>query len=659
MFSKFGQMRKAFWAFLFFMMAGVLFAQEKTHTVQAKETVYGISKQYGVSQDALKKANPFLNERSLQIGDVLVIPGKSDGSIKPVVTKVEPETPSQPPQQTTEVIIPKEDANYIYHEVKPKQTLYTLTREYGISEEALKSLNPQLEQGLKAGDIIRFPKKKSTNGQEEIVPAGMHKVQRGETVFSLTNMFGVSEDEFYIANPSVQSEGLKVGSYIHIPKKGKTTAVIQDGFIEHKVKQGETVYSLTRLYKVSFADLMKHNPELRDGLKVGMVLKIPLQDGANIIKAPGEIKRINDNEINIALVLPFHLNNPQASSQEKNISTDILIGAKMALDSLARKGKQINLKVLDSENQSASLENLIVNTDFSKFDVVVGPLFASNFKSMANMLAGSGIALVSPLSNSDDLKELENVIIATPSDEAIADAIIDEIKANYKGQQIQILTDDRHSGLADYVMANLKRNISGAEVIITKDANKLVQKSETVDEKLSDGTLVKKEYFTPIITVLVSDNNNLGNAYVNKIKTMDAENLQAYGIKFVSAYDIYNDKNSVNVAVLKNIGFAFSTVHLVNIYGAGERAALQKFLDVYCLTPNEYQQIGFDVFYDLVERMNNRGDVLNSLGTEQTRLATKFKYEKEGKAYVNKAVRVVRLFVKADESPDDVGDIKD
>src|SRR5690606_21884402 len=252
-----------------------------------------------------------------------------------------------------------------------------------------------------------------------------------------------------------------------------------------------------------------------------------------------------------------------------------------------------------------------------------------------------------------------NVIIATPSDEAIADAIIDEIKANYKGQQIQILTDDRHLGLADYVSANLKKKISGAEVSITKDANKLVQKSETVDEKLSDGTLVKKEYFTPIITVLVSDNNNLGNAYVNKIKTMDAENLQAYGIKFVSAYDIYNDKNSANIAALKNIGFAFSTVHLVNIYGAGERAALQKFLDVYCLTPNEYQQIGFDVFYDLVERMNNRGDVLNSLGTEQTRLATKFKYEKEGKAYVNKAVRVVRLFVKADESPDDVGDIKD
>src|SRR5690606_12007094 len=120
---------------------------------------------------------------------------------------------------------------------------------------------------------------------------------------------------------------------------------------------------------------------------------------------------------------------------------------------------------------------------------------------------------------------LENVIIATPSDEAIADVIIDEIKSNYKGQQIQILTDDRHQGLADYVSSNLKKKISGADILVTKDANALVQKSETVDEKLSDGTIVKKEYFTPIITVLVSDNNTLGNAYVKKIRTMDAENL--------------------------------------------------------------------------------------------------------------------------------------
>lgn len=634
---------------MFFLLTGILCAQEKTHTVQSKETLYGISKEYGVSQDALKKANPFLGERGLQVGDVITIPGKSskkeDGQIKTVIKSTE----------ATPVFIPEEDANYLYIKIKPQQTIYSLTKEYSIKEDALKSLNPQLEDGLKAGDVIRIPKKKD-NKSEEITPEGMYKVQRGDTVYSLSAQFGVSQDEFYITNPRVQKDGLTVDSYIKIPKKGKSNAVIQNGFIEHRVKQGETVYSITKLYDVSFSDLLKHNPELRDGLKAGMTLKIPLSDDANI-SIIRKVKRIDDNEIHIGLLLPFHLNQSKGSAQEKNISTDILIGAKVALDSLAHKGKKINLTVLDSENQSGTIEDLMATHNFSKFDVIVGPLFASNFKALATMLTGSGIALVSPLSNSEDLKELENVLIATPSDEAIADAIVNEINENYKGQQIQILTDDRHKDLAEYFSNNLKKKTK-ADISITTDVNKLIQKSETVNEKLNDGTVVKKEYFTPIITVLVSDNNALGDAYVNKIKKMDAENLQAYGVKFVSAYDIYNTKNKANIAALKNIGFAFGTVRLVNIYGAKERGALKKFLDVYCDTPNEYQQVGFDIVYDLVDRMNTRGDVLNNLNSEQTRLSTKFNYEKENKAYVNKAVRIIRLFVPLDESPDEIEDFK-
>lgn len=634
---------------LFLLTSFSIFAQQKKHTVQPKETIYGISKQYGIKQDELKKANPFLNQRDLQIGDVLVIPGtkeESDGQIKTNITQPE------------EVFIPKEDENFIYYEVKPKQTIYSLTKEYNISEEALKSLNPQLNQGLKAGDVIRIPKKKQDAPSETtVVPEGMHLIQRGETIYSLSKLFNVTEDELYIANPSLQTEGLKIGSFINIPKKGAAKAVIQDGFIEHTVKSGETVYSITKLYKISFADLLKHNPELQNGLKTGMVLKIPLQDGANIIKAPGKIKRIDDNEIHIGLILPFHLKGGNA--QEKNISTDILIGAKMALDSLALQGKKITLKVMDSENKASTVESLLSTTDFSKFDAVVGPLFATNFKSFATMMEGSGIPVVSPLSNAEDLLEIENVIIATPSDKSIADKILEEIKSNYKGETIQILTDDKHQELADYVSDQLNKILSKPSVSIVKDAAKLEQKSQTVDEKLSDGTIVKQEYFTPTITILVSDNNALGNAYVERLKKMNAENLTAYGVKYVSAYDIYNDKNQANIAALKNIGFTFGTIRLVNIYGTGERNTLNKFMDIYCVTPNEYQQIGFDVMYDLVDRMNKKGDVLNALSGDKTRLGTKFDYRKSGKGYTNEAVRVVRLFVKQDESPDDVEDIKD
>lgn len=645
-------MKKTLGVLIIFLLSfGFLNAQQKTHKVEAKETIYGISKKYGISQDELMDANPFLRQRVLQIGDELVIPGKSntkeDGSIKPVVTQTDP-------PETTDFREIEEDDNYIYLKIKPKQTIYSITKDYNVTEEVLRSLNPQLKNGLKAEDIIRIPKKKTTEkAEEEIVPEGMYKVKKGDTVFSLSKDFNVSQDDFYIANPAVQTGGLVVGSYVKIPKKGKNTAVIQDGFIEHKVKKGETIYSITKLYNVSFADLLKHNPQLSEGLKEGMILKVPLPDNADIIKFGEKIKRINDNEINIALLLPFHLDNIAGRAQEKQISADLLIGARIALDSLARSGKVINLRVFDSQGSTETVEKLLATENFSKFDAVIGPLFGSNFKSMATMLAGSGIAVVSPLSNSDDLTGYENVIVSTPTDEFIADAIVQEIVNDYTNQQIRILTDERYLGLSEYFSAKLKKKIPTVDIQTVTDAKKLIQDFNLKTEKLSDGTEVESKEFVPLMTVLISDNNDLGRSYVTRLKEMDAETLRAYGVKFVTAYDIYDSANKENIAVLKNIGFTFSTNRLVNIYGSNEKSAIEQFTDLYCDMPNEYRQIGFDVVYDLVDRMNTRGDVLNNMGGEFTRLATKFKYEKQGKAFVNTAVRTVRLFVPADESPDE------
>lgn len=645
-------MKKTLGVLIIFLLSfGFLNAQQKTHKVEAKETIYGISKKYGISQDELMDANPFLRQRVLQIGDELVIPGKSntkeDGSIKPVVTQTDP-------PETTDFHEIEEDDNYIYLKIKPKQTIYSITKDYNVTEEVLRSLNPQLKNGLKAEDIIRIPKKKTTEkAEEEIVPEGMYKVKKGDTVFSLSKDFNVSQDDFYIANPAVQTGGLVVGSYVKIPKKGKNTAVIQDGFIEHKVKKGETIYSITKLYNVSFADLLKHNPQLSEGLKEGMILKVPLPDNADIIKFGEKIKRINDNEINIALLLPFHLDNIAGRAQEKQISADLLIGARIALDSLARSGKVINLRVFDSQGSTETVEKLLATENFSKFDAVIGPLFGSNFKSMATMLAGSGIAVVSPLSNSDDLTGYENVIVSTPTDEFIADAIVQEIVNDYTNQQIRILTDERYLGLSEYFSAKLKKKIPTVDIQTVTDAKKLIQDFNLKTEKLSDGTEVESKEFVPLMTVLISDNNDLGRSYVTRLKEMDAETLRAYGVKFVTAYDIYDSANKENIAVLKNIGFTFSTNRLVNIYGSNEKSAIEQFTDLYCDMPNEYRQIGFDVVYDLVDRMNTRGDVLNNMGGEFTRLATKFKYEKQGKAFVNTAVRTVRLFVPADESPDE------
>ena len=99
-----------------------------THKVEPKETLFGIEKKYGVSDEALKKANPDLEKVGLQIGQTLVIPSSSEA--KTIVS-----TPEK----------------LVYHEVLPKETKYSIAKQYGITIEELERKNPEIIPNLTIG----------------------------------------------------------------------------------------------------------------------------------------------------------------------------------------------------------------------------------------------------------------------------------------------------------------------------------------------------------------------------------------------------------------------------------------------------------------------------------------------------------------------------
>lgn len=99
-----------------------------THKVEPKETIFGIEKKYGISDEALKKANPDLEKLGLQIGQTLVIPSSSEA--KTIVS-----TPEK----------------LVYHEVLPKETKYSIAKQYGITIEELERKNPEIIPNLTIG----------------------------------------------------------------------------------------------------------------------------------------------------------------------------------------------------------------------------------------------------------------------------------------------------------------------------------------------------------------------------------------------------------------------------------------------------------------------------------------------------------------------------
>jgi len=111
------------------------------HDVQAKETLWGISKKYNVSVEDLKKANPLLETEGLKIGQQITIPSNVD--VDPALQK-----PIENIQESTDVEISRE--------VLPKETKYAIAKEFGITVAELEKQNPEIRKKLPVGYVLKI-----------------------------------------------------------------------------------------------------------------------------------------------------------------------------------------------------------------------------------------------------------------------------------------------------------------------------------------------------------------------------------------------------------------------------------------------------------------------------------------------------------------------
>ena len=117
------------------------------HTVQPKETLFALSREYNTTVEKIIEANPVLQNSALTIGSTIKIPKNqvvtaSINTNSPVAT-----------QQSTE-----NDKLFIYHKVRKKETLYGISRTYGVDENSIKSHNPSVNfNNLKVGEQLKIP----------------------------------------------------------------------------------------------------------------------------------------------------------------------------------------------------------------------------------------------------------------------------------------------------------------------------------------------------------------------------------------------------------------------------------------------------------------------------------------------------------------------
>lgn len=115
---------------------------------------------------------------------------------------------------------------YHYYEVMPQETVYSLCRRFGISREELISANPSVADGLKAYQTLLFPVKNTQEGTTG-VRVFDYRVQRGETGYGISRKFGMTLEEFYQLNPNV-ADGIKAGMVVKVKNTEGSQEVVEN-----------------------------------------------------------------------------------------------------------------------------------------------------------------------------------------------------------------------------------------------------------------------------------------------------------------------------------------------------------------------------------------------------------------------------------------------
>ena len=306
----------------------------KTHTVAQGETLYGLAKRYGTTVEELVAANPG-TDGGIKTGQVLTIPQGSSQPAPDANQQVK-DAFSQNNASVMNLTLPQ-GSDPIFVTLKYGEGIYDIAKQYNASIESIILANPGLKPNEYTGDtkIKVLPNTALPFVYERTgVRNYKYEVQRGESYASIAKDNGITEQELKAANPDIKKA-----------KKGKTI-VIPKPFTERVTGEMATI-SLDELRNY-------YAPRIND-----------LYD--NLVG-----KRL-ENEVNIAMVLPFQLHK-SAPPKQAYLYTDYYKGFLLALDSVSHiTDKRINLKVYDTQHNLNVTDSILALPELKMMNMIIAP----------------------------------------------------------------------------------------------------------------------------------------------------------------------------------------------------------------------------------------------------------------------------------------------
>ncbi|MDX1767533.1 MAG: LysM peptidoglycan-binding domain-containing protein [Arenibacter troitsensis] len=594
-----------------------------SHKTKRKETLFGISKQYNISEDEIKRYNKELYSVQLKKGMILKIP------------KYKRVDPSE-----KEYI----EENYEIYTVQPKETRWSIANKYGITIDSLLVLNPNLSKitdYLSSGQELLLPKMLGSSIEDQETQLyNSYTVPAKQTFYSLEKKFGLTANEIIALNPEIKERGgLKEGMVLRIPaKKVETGEVNIENYNFYEVKPKQTEFSLTRKFGVTYKELLELNPELKDGLKAGMVLKLPKAQTGNFdVKNALILDKINlrdsINTLNrpkLVFLLPFRLDrldlNDNAATKsaienrkDVKYSLGLYSGAMVALDSIAKLGISVDVKTYDTQLDMNRTKGILQKENLIGVSAIFGPLEAQSLKEVALQASEYGVPVVAPLTDKSDLS-LNNVFFALPSEKVMEEHMMTYVEGLRTKENVIIIADQKNKPTE----STLLMKFPGAKIVALKE-------DRTVDiDKISKILSQDTENWVFLETDqanVVYHVGSLLNSLISKeisIRLFTTDKNKAF------------DSEVVSYSHLSNLRFTYPSASRE----VGENSFTKLYRKKYGADPDTYAVRGFDLTYDLLLKLAYKNDLVSAskLVGETEYVGNKFNFNKDiSSGYFNRA----------------------
>jgi LysM repeat protein len=418
---------------------------------------------------------------------------------------------SQVPVERSKDKIVISGITYYLHIVKKGETIYSISKAYGITSDELTRENPPALNGLKEGQSIRIPEKivaPALYSQTDSISHAIrderkfiyHKLQSGETIYFLSKKYSVSENEIVQSNAGIDINKLPLGYEVAIPRKAfmnvkENFASQQTKAYYHKVINGETMASIARKYGLTVRELRRENRDVRFP-QVGDYLRIPgmkiseepsveavetdtvpdiMEQQVILLEKPSGYTQVGNlsGSYNIAVLLPFYLSENSTRTSIDSSKTvkgkkvynyvtrsedwiyprslgfvEMYVGMLLAADTLRTLGVNINIQVFDIKNDTAEVLRLIKTGKLDKMDLIIGPVHSTNLSVVAAYAGSLGIPVVSPvqLSNNTVLEDNPFLFMAGSTLEVAQNAIARKL-GDYQNSNIVLIHSDSEEEL--------------------------------------------------------------------------------------------------------------------------------------------------------------------------------------------------------------------